>query len=967
MASQYSILRNYGKYVSPYNMDVMMQGMGYMQQKIDTNRQAINEYADYIINSDIIKPQDREYLQNRLNGLIQDVNNVYRKSNLASDGIARSIQARLGEALDTRVLNAIAGTREYRSFSQKIEDMKLNNPKQYSAINEAVALLPFYEWANDGQVGTRMNPIHYTPYTDYNEEMNKMMKDFVSLNKGKKFSVPEIVDGKPTGRMRDITVDEMSQSQIRSIAARSISQNAKAQMQIEGQYLAMTNPGMFSGMTTEQFVNKYVSRFDAEESVLLAKLKGAEASPSAKAAIEASLQEVREQRRALVEEATSFIGNNMNPARAGEFIVRNEFLDGVSARWSYNNSSESYSADDYYFKVRDLDFKEREFSWRQKSKEIDQNLKLREIMAKEDGNSSGASSGVMIELEKVQPNVTPENIFDNQYIQNENNISTGEKDLISSLNPVDLRGIENDIQNNPSIYPGGVNSENIMAWITNNGGASSSVLSSSPDKNMVDKYEALMAANDNRKKYSKIMDEEVDYLTNAFDVATENILNDAIKDQNYVTGGIDTYTDNGMVNARDVGKNGAVIGGKEYSAEDALKISSLIGLISENIDYVGHSADNNELMRSYVGLLNRYTGQDFTSEDIIEFSKVFKHLRNPVMKADISDLSDKDKILRIIGFNMFRANGPTLRREWSSSNIGRNITKAVQDSKTVYERRYDEFAPRSWSFSNSTNASKKDRRMHAKLENLLLARAGFLNKDKDSRLNNYILYARPTDNPNSFDLVAMAGGKNIATVQVTKEELDSIGYSLYERERNVRSEDYESKIIPVSFSATTNRPYQKWAQANSLGAFATVENAAEEASRMVDKYDIQNNDLVTSELNKRAIRIINTVLRNYKSYDVKAKGFPGGVEVGIYFHGQAKTGTPLKVLEYNTDYADNIMKIINMCPQMYLTQAVVEAINKDVIVKGRDINEQHSDLSNLLSVLDKETVDKIDGKNGQQQ
>ena len=161
MASQYSILRNYGKYVSPYNMDVMMQGMGYMQQKIDTNRQAINEYADYIINSDIIKPQDREYLQNRLNGLIQDVNNVYRKSNLASDGIARSIQARLGEALDTRVLNAIAGTREYRSFSQKIEDMKLNNPKQYSAINEAVALLPFYEWVNDGQVGTRMNPIHY--------------------------------------------------------------------------------------------------------------------------------------------------------------------------------------------------------------------------------------------------------------------------------------------------------------------------------------------------------------------------------------------------------------------------------------------------------------------------------------------------------------------------------------------------------------------------------------------------------------------------------------------------------------------------------------------------------------------------------------------------------------------------------------------------------------------------------------
>ena len=58
------------------------------------------------------------------------MNNVYRKSNLASDGIARSIQSRLGEALDTRVLNAIAGTREIRNFSEKMEDMKLNNPKQ---------------------------------------------------------------------------------------------------------------------------------------------------------------------------------------------------------------------------------------------------------------------------------------------------------------------------------------------------------------------------------------------------------------------------------------------------------------------------------------------------------------------------------------------------------------------------------------------------------------------------------------------------------------------------------------------------------------------------------------------------------------------------------------------------------------------------------------------------------------------
>ena len=96
------------------------------------------------------------------------------------------------------------------------------------------------------------------------------------------------------------------------------------------------------------------------------------------------------------------------------------------------------------------------------------------------------------------------------------------------------------------------------------------------------------------------------------------------------------------------------------------------------------------------------------------------------MNSDNVDMTSRDKMIKILGKNMSRADGPTLRREWSSSNIGRNIAKAIQDSKMVYERRYDEFAPRSWSFSNSTNASKEDRRMHAKLESLLFGESRFL-------------------------------------------------------------------------------------------------------------------------------------------------------------------------------------------------------------------------------------------------
>lgn len=967
MASQYSILRNYGKYISPYNTDVMMKGMAYMQEKVDANRKEINDYADYIINADIIKPQDREYLMNKLNGLISDVNNKYRRSNLASDGISRSIQAHIGEALDTKVLNAIAGTREYRNFAAKMEDMKLNNPKQYSAINEAVAIMPFQTWYNDGQVGTRMNPIHYTPYTDYNEEMNKAMKDFVSLNKGKKFSVPEYFDGKPTGRMREITVDEMSRSQIRAVAERSISQNAKAQMQIEGQYLAMTNPQMFSGVTTEQFANKYVARFDREEQALMAKLKGAEASPTEKNAIMASLQEVREQRKALLEEANSFIGETMNPARAGEFIVRNEFLDGVSSRWSYNNSSESYKADDYYFKMSDRDFKEREFAWRQRAKEMDQKLRMRAIEAKEAENANkkagDVATGVLVELEKPEKNVTPENVFDENYLKNERSISAMEGELIKGLNPNDFNGIVADIENNADTYPGGATNENIVAWIRNNGGAASACLAS---PKAVSNYGALVAANDDRKTYSKIIKEEEDYLAGAFEAATGNILDDATDNQYFVTGGIDVYTDNGSMNARDMARSNVQIGGKNYDPETALKLSAIFGLMGENMNYyIDVSPENPELMRSYIGLINKYTGEDFTSDEVLNYLNVLKKSGMDVASKLTTGNEGKDKILDIIGKNAKRTIGPTFRREWSSSEIGRNIAKAVQDSKSVYERRYDEFAPRAYTFSNDANASKGDKAMHSKLVNLFMVRSGDVSKNKESMLNSYVMYAKKTDNPNMYDLVATSSGGQSMTVQVTKEELDNIGYSIYERNRNVRSEDYESEIIPVSFAATTNRAYQKWANANNLGSFATIENAAESAVGMLNGYSIPKNESATNALNSRATRVVNTVLRNFNKYEVRAKGAEDGVEVGIYYRGQAKDGVPLKVLEYDTNYADYIRENIDMCPQLFLVQGIVEALNKDAIVKGRDINEQHSDLSNLLSVLDEETINRID--NGQQQ
>lgn len=501
MASQYSILRNYGKYVSPYNMDVMMQGMGYMQQKIDTNRQAINEYADYIINSDIIKPQDREYLQNRLNGLIQDVNNVYRKSNLASDGIARSIQARLGEALDTRVLNAIAGTREIRAFSEKMEDMKLNNPKMYSPINEAEAFADAVAWMNDGQVGTRLNPIHYTPYTDYHAEIDEKMKNFISLNKGKKVNVPVVdANGNRTGEMREMYIDEMSYAQVRDIAMASISENGKAQMQLEGRYMARTNPDLFNVQSTSDFLKGYIDDFAVKEESIRAKLKGVGNDKIKKAKLESELADITKQKNDFVEEAEGVIGDNYSPERAGMFMVRQQFLRGVGLRWSYNNSYETLGVDDYYFKANQQMMERAKFNeTKRHNLAMEKAALMRASKSGKSKNGGGDDDMTGPTVVTKSANLEDVNISDefmNGFIANERAVTTGMDNFVKSLSNDARRKIDawaSDPENS-SVVKDMDKDQIIMTYFKANGGSTNTLL----DYNGKDSYIKLLGLNTQR-------------------------------------------------------------------------------------------------------------------------------------------------------------------------------------------------------------------------------------------------------------------------------------------------------------------------------------------------------------------------------------------------------------------------------------------------------------------------------------
>lgn len=994
MASQYSILRNYGKYISPYNMDVMMQGMGYMQQKIDTNRQAINEYADYIINSDIIKPQDREYLQNRLNGLIQDVNNVYRKSNLASDGIARSIQSRLGEALDTRVLNAIAGTREIRNFSEKMEDMKLNNPKMYSPINEAEAFADAVAWMNDGQVGTRLNPIHYTPYTDYHAEVDEKMKNFISLNKGKKVQIPVTdADGNRTGEMRELYVDEMSYAQVRGIAMASISENGKAQMQLEGRYMARTNPDLFNVQSTSDFLKGYIDDFSVKEESIRAKLKGVGNDKAKRAKLESELADITKQKNDFVEEAEGVIGDNYSPERAGMFMVRQQFLRGVGLRWSYNNSYETLGVDDYYFKANQQMMERAKFNETKRhnlAMEKAALMRASKLGRSENGGDGGdnTTGPTVVTKSANLENVNISDEFMNGFIANERAVTTGMSNFVKSLSDDARRKIDawaSDPENS-NVVKDMDNDQVIMAYFKANGGSRSELL----DYNGQDSYLKLLGLNTQRGKYNKIND--------GFNKAENAVLDgvDAIVEKeakSFDGSGIDVSYGFGTFNLEDINSNGDKVfdidGINDITLNDWAKLSAYSSILSNSVKMTDliHAAIpgahnpivlgdvNSGEAAVLVNRINDLMGTSLTLDDINLLSLIPMDVSDDgnMIKVLTDGLSDGNKrnvaVAKAMYDEMQKEQYDVFRRKWSRGDLGRLADDAKRAGEDYLRQYRHEYAEREYIFSGDYPSKSQAEYDYIKISDLFTRGGGFIPKDKDNA-NTKITFTISPIGDGNYQIIGNNGGDGRSVVEVSEADLAANGLTFYKEDVSIPSETYDSGVVPISFASSSNNAYGKMANALQVGPVAYASGAKDMTMSYIDMFTNVND----GNIRKNQMLIATDVLfDNTSMYELRASGYKynngsSGINVDIYRKGGVANGsTPLYSIDLDgVAYADEVAKKVDFCPQYYLVMAWQQILSKENEVYWRSEGRSTTDdfesfVSPIASMIDQEIRNRNNG------
>ena len=349
MASQYSILRQYAPYVSPYNIDLVKDVMMYKQQKVDAAREKIYTQVDYLMGQEIDKPEARAYMEDKMSGVIANINQKFKGVDLSSDGVTRAIQGEISSVLDDTVINAIAGTKEGKRVMKEIESIKQNHPELYSPINEWHALDPYYKWRSDGKAGSRLGGLHYSPYVDYTKEINKLVSDFRKNNEGKKIQTTEYdVKGNPTGGIIEVNVDELTDSQIRNFVSANLSENMRNQMRIEASYMAATNPVFSNPDLVSQYIGSYVERYDKHIGALEAKKKSVGDNKDIIDRIDSQIQEAKNQKAEAKREADMIIASS-DPVAAANFVVTNNLFDKMVDAWRYDNTSFERKKDDLYF------------------------------------------------------------------------------------------------------------------------------------------------------------------------------------------------------------------------------------------------------------------------------------------------------------------------------------------------------------------------------------------------------------------------------------------------------------------------------------------------------------------------------------------------------------------------------------------------------------------------------------------
>lgn len=177
MATAYSQPLQYTPYQEQWNKELLMKALQYKQEKYDFGRERIKGAMSDILQIDLIKDQDAEYLYDRLQSVV-NIFNTQGMGDLSIDSRTDYLTGYLAQVADQKVLNGYLGTKTIRDIQEEAEASKEDG--QFNETNLSYSLRDAMEWVNDGQIGSALSPNaqdYYSKYVDKFDVLSEIAKE----------------------------------------------------------------------------------------------------------------------------------------------------------------------------------------------------------------------------------------------------------------------------------------------------------------------------------------------------------------------------------------------------------------------------------------------------------------------------------------------------------------------------------------------------------------------------------------------------------------------------------------------------------------------------------------------------------------------------------------------------------------------------------------------------------------------
>lgn len=167
----------YTPYIETNPTDAYLRVGMYKEQQLAAGIQRVQQFIDTLTGLPIIKPEDKQYVQEKLSslktGITKNLSGDFSDSRIVNQiaGAAKSIYS------DPVVQNSVQGTMAVQKVRADVEQAKKDG--KWNAANEYVVENGINSWLSDRTVGSKSSQYFsgYTPYTDEMELFGKYWKD----------------------------------------------------------------------------------------------------------------------------------------------------------------------------------------------------------------------------------------------------------------------------------------------------------------------------------------------------------------------------------------------------------------------------------------------------------------------------------------------------------------------------------------------------------------------------------------------------------------------------------------------------------------------------------------------------------------------------------------------------------------------------------------------------------------------